>query len=242
MFGNIHSFWQNYHDWILSGISTTLLIGFIAIVLGSIIAIITNYVTFYSVKYNKSKVSSLTSKIVNAIVEFYLMFFRFTPAIVLAFFFYFVLMKDLPISNIGYYNKSFYVGAFVVSLIAGAYFSKTLRGGIISVSKDQYKAGRSLGLSHSRVYFNIILPQAFKNIVPQTSNEFINAIKATSVLSVISVQDVVSKIQDGNINSFDAAAGFTILLLIYFGISLSISIILKLLTIVFLDKRKYAKW
>jgi len=142
---------------------------------------------------------------------------------------------------LGFFNKSFIVGTIIISLNVGAYFSKAFEGGIKAVDQKQYRAGRSLGLSHPKVFFKIIVPQAFKNVLPQASNEFVNTIKATSVLSLIGVQDLIAKINDGTAASFDPAAGYFIAMVIYFMICLVATLMLKGIGYLVTRKGSYGK-
>jgi putative lysine transport system permease protein len=68
--------------------------------------------------------------------------------------------------------------------------AEIIRGGIESISKGQFEAAHTIGMSHSQTMTHIILPQAFRNILPATGNEFVINIKDTSVLSVISVTEL----------------------------------------------------
>lgn len=116
------------------------------------------------------------------LLDGYLSIFRYTPFIAQAFFFYYVFFIKMD---------KFMAGVIILSLNTAAYIAVIVEGGIKSVDNGQYLAGRSLGLSHKRTFFTIILPQAFRNMVPAMSNEFVNVIKATSVLSIIGVKDLL---------------------------------------------------
>jgi putative lysine transport system permease protein len=84
----------------------------------------------------------------------------------------------------------FTAGLLVVSINTGAYMAEIVRGGIESIDKGQTEAAHAIGMTHSQTMFNVILPQAIRNILPATSNEFIINIKDTSVLNVISVTEL----------------------------------------------------
>ena len=73
---------------------------------------------------------------------------------------------------------------------SGAYVAEIIRGGIMSIDKGQFEAGRSLGLSYIQTMIYIILPQAFKNVLPALGNEFIVLLKETSVSGYIALQDL----------------------------------------------------
>jgi His/Glu/Gln/Arg/opine family amino acid ABC transporter permease subunit len=91
---------------------------------------------------------------------------------------------------------NFRISAFTASLItlslnAGAYMSEIFRGGIQAVHPGQMEAARSLGLSQSRAMYRVILPQAFRICVPSLVNQFIITLKDTSIVSIISLQEIV---------------------------------------------------
>lgn len=78
----------------------------------------------------------------------------------------------------------------VVSLNTGAYMAETVRGGICSIDPGQAEGAKALGMSHVVTMMTVILPQAFRNILPQMGNNFITNIKDTSVLNIISVSEL----------------------------------------------------
>ena len=87
------------------------------------------------------------------------------------------------------------ISKILVAIVAfgvnsGAYVAEIIRGGIMSIDKGQFEAGRSLGLSYIQTMIYIILPQAFKNVLPALGNEFIVLLKETSVSGYIALQDL----------------------------------------------------
>jgi ABC-type amino acid transport system permease subunit len=78
-----------------------------------------------------------------------------------------------------------------LSLNAGAYMSEIFRGGIQAVNSGQMEAARSLGLSRGRAMYRVILPQAFRICAPSLANQFIITLKDTSIVSIISLQEIV---------------------------------------------------
>ena len=73
---------------------------------------------------------------------------------------------------------------------SGAYVSEIIRSGILSIDEGQYEAGRCLGLSHETTMRKIILPQAFRNVLPTLFSEFIQLIKETSVAGFVGIMDL----------------------------------------------------
>ena len=82
------------------------------------------------------------------------------------------------------------VSVLAFGINSGAYVAEIFRGGIMSIDNGQFEAGRSLGFSYPQTMFYIIMPQAFKNVLPALGNEFIVLLKETSVAGYIAVQDL----------------------------------------------------
>jgi len=129
------------------------------------------------------KVSNL--KILNKAVDIYTWLFRGTPLLLQLFFTYF----GLPI--IGITLSPFTAAALTFSLNYGAYFTEIFRSGIQSIDKGQYEAAKVLGLNYRQTMSKIILPQAFKRIIPPMCNEGITLIKDTALLAAIGLQDIL---------------------------------------------------
>ncbi len=129
------------------------------------------------------KVSSL--KILSKAVDIYTWLFRGTPLLLQLFFTYF----GLPI--IGIRLSPFAAAALTFSLNYGAYFTEIFRSGIQSIDKGQYEAAKVLGMSYRQTMSKIILPQAFKRIIPPMCNEGITLIKDTALLAAIGLQDIL---------------------------------------------------
>jgi len=83
------------------------------------------------------------------------------------------------------------VGAVALALNSAAYISEIIRAGIDAVDKGQMEAARSLGMNQSLAMLNVVIPQAFKNILPALGNEFVSVIKESSQVSVIGVAELM---------------------------------------------------
>jgi len=123
--------------------------------------------------------------------------------------------------------STFFAGIFIVSINTGAYMAEIVRGGILSIDKGQFEAAHSIGMTHSQTMLSIILPQAIRNILPATSNEFVINIKDTSVLSVIGVSELffLSKTVAGN--NYRYFEVFLITCITYFIMTFTITRILR---------------
>lgn len=82
-------------------------------------------------------------------------------------------------------------GIIALSLNSSAYVSEIIRAGIEAVDKGQMEAARSLGMNQKQAMFEVVIPQAFKNILPALGNEFISVIKESSMVSVIGVAELM---------------------------------------------------
>ena len=84
--------------------------------------------------------------------------------------------------------------AFVINY--ACYFSEIFRGGIESITKGQYEAGKVLGMTKSQIFFRVILVQVIKRIIPPMSNEIITLVKDTSLARVIMLAEILKNAQD----------------------------------------------
>ena len=112
-------------------------------------------------------------------------------------------------------------GIGILAFNAGAYLSEVFRGGIEAIDKGQMEAARSLGLSHGQAMRKVILPQAIKIMIPSMMNQFIIAVKDTSILTVIGVNELVQRgkiIVASNFRAFEVYGIIAIMYLILIGI------------------------
>ncbi|OBT09417.1 amino acid ABC transporter permease [Vibrio sp. UCD-FRSSP16_10] len=120
-----------------------------------------------------------------AIAKVYIDIVRGTPLIVQAFFLYFGMTGYL-----GFHMTAEVAGTIVISINAGAYMAEIFRGGIKAIDVGQMEAARSLGLPYTKAMIKVVLPQAFRNMIPAILNQFIISLKDTSILTVIGVNEL----------------------------------------------------
>lgn len=189
----------NAMPYLLEGLQVTLYIFIIAIILGFIVGLIVALMRLAPLK------------ILNWIAKFFVDAIRGTPFIVQLFFIYFGL------NSLGFFSMdNTTAGIITVAINAGAYFSEIIRAGIQSIDKGQTEAARSLGLNATQNMRFIILPQAFRRMLPTITNQAIISLKDTSLLSVIGIADLT---QEGRIQANATFEAFTIYLtlgIIYF--------------------------
>jgi len=165
---------------ILPALPMTFLIAIVPLLLGTIIGIAVAFVRMSQ------------WKIIKAILNFYVSFYRGTPVVLHIFLIYF----GMPIIAEEWFNISLNGWPIVIFVIialtlnAGAFLSEIIRSGILSVSVQQIEAAISLGMTTTQVYRRIILPQAFVVIIPNLTNIFIAFLHASSIAFLVSVQEI----------------------------------------------------
>ena len=177
----------------------------IGIILGLIVSIIRN-----DYEVNKKH------KILNFISKMYVEIIRGTPVILQLMIIYYVIFKSVNINII-------LVGIIAFGINSGAYVSEIIRSGIKSIDKGQMEAGLSLGLKYKQVMKLIVLPEAFKNILPSLGNEFITLLKETSVGAYIGIIELT---KSGDIiasRTYDYFFPLIIVALVYLILTLSLS-------------------
>jgi His/Glu/Gln/Arg/opine family amino acid ABC transporter permease subunit len=125
------------------------------------------------------------------IAKAYIWAIRGTSLLVQTFFVYFGVPQLIQSLGFDFRLTPFAAGVITLSMNAGAYIAEIFRGGIQAIDHRQMEAARSLGLSHYRAMFRIILPQAVRVSIPSLVNQFIISLKDTSIISIISLADIV---------------------------------------------------
>lgn len=162
--------------YILKGIGVTLKIVLVAGLLGFAFGII--LAIFKISKY----------KALHWFADIYTSIFRGTPLILQLMIIYY----GAP-QIIGFEISSYYAAVASFSLNSAAYISEIIRGGILAVDKGQKEAAQALGVSGNRMMWDIILPQALKNILPALMNEFITLTKESAIVTVIAANDIMRR-------------------------------------------------
>ncbi len=200
---------------LLKGLQVTIYIFVIAIILGFLIGLVMALFRLAPIK------------ILNWIAKVYVDAIRGTPFIVQLFFIYFG-VNSLHLISL----NSTTAGIITVAINAGAYFAEIIRAGIQSIDKGQTEAARSIGFTGAQTMRYVVLPQAFRRMLPTITNQSIISLKDTSLLSVIGIADLT---QQGQIQASATFEAFKIWLavgVIYF-------IIIYLLTLLanFVERR-----
>lgn len=190
--------------YLLQGLGNTLLITFFAIIisliLGSAIAI---------VRATHDRTGRM--RILNAICQVYLALLRGTPTMVQLLIIYYVVFASVDVSKV-------FVAVVAFAINSSAYLAEVVRGGIMSVDRGQMEAGRCLGLSYGQTMRLVILPQAYKNVLPAIGNELITLLKETSIAGYIGIVDLTKGSDIIRSITYDAILPLTTVALIYLAL------------------------
>lgn len=162
--------------YITRGLGTTLKITVMAVLLGIAIGFVVAIIRSTHDKTGKLKLPNLICRI-------YLTVIRGTPVVVQLLIIYFVVFASVDVDKL-------FVAVIAFGINSGAYVAEIVRGGIMSIDKGQMEAGRSLGFNYTQTMLHIIIPQAFKNVLPALGNELIVLLKETSVSGYIAMEDL----------------------------------------------------
>ena len=165
------------------------------------------------------------NKFLSTISRTYIEFVRGIPILILIFTMAFVVVVDAAeFFNINNGNVPMIIRAIIaLSVFYGAYIAEVFRAGIESVPVGQREGGASLGLSERQVMRHIVLPQAFRNMLPALGNDFISMMKDSSLLSVLAVQDLTYKGRLYSGSTFRFQETYLVLTVLYLCITLLLS-------------------
>ena len=195
--------------YITSGLGVTLKVTFFAVLIGILLGFL---VAIIRSTYDRTG----KMKILNAICKLYLTVIRGTPVVVQLLIIYFVVFASTTVSKV-------LAAVLAFGINSGAYVAEICRSGIMSIDIGQLEAGRSLGFSYAQTMWYVILPQAFKNVLPALGNEFIVLLKETSVAGYIALEDLTKGgdiIRSRTYNAFFplmAVAGIYLIMVLIFS-------------------------
>ncbi|MGY0354562.1 amino acid ABC transporter permease [Enterococcus avium] len=163
------------------------------------------------------------NRIIRSLAKAYVAFFRNIPLLIIVMFFYVVAPMYF------YSFDGFQAGTIGLTIYTSAFIAETVRSGIQTVPKGQMEAGLSSGFSYSETMRYIVLPQAFKIVVPPLGNQFINLIKNSSILAMVAGLDLMYQgdlIASTTFNTFDT---YIIVGLFYLVLTLPLSYLMNYL-------------
>ncbi len=214
------SFISNFIDdnrwrYITDGLKITLLVTVFAVLIGVVLGFL-----IAIVRTTHDKTGKL--KILNAICKVYLTVIRGTPVVVQLMIIYFIIFGSVNISKV-------VVAIVAFGINSGAYVAEIFRSGIMSIDNGQFEAGRSLGFNYAQTMMYIVMPQAFKNVLPTLCNEFISLLKETSVSGYIALQDLTKGGDIIRSRTYDAFMPLIAVALIYLAMVMIFTKLVSLL-------------
>jgi len=175
---------DNYGELFLKGTGQTMLVALTGTIFGFIIGLLVAIMRTIPIRPTDFWLKKVLLKGLSFLLGIYIEVFRGTPMIVQAMVIYYGSMLA------GFHMQVLFAAVFIVSINTGSYMAEIIRGGIISVDKGQKEAAHAIGMTHWQSMIYVVLPQAVRNIMPSIGNEFVVNIKDSSVLNVISVNEL----------------------------------------------------
>ena len=205
--------YEDRYKYFLEGLGNTLIIAFFACIIGIILGLLLSLVIDYNEKTGKL---ALLSKI----ASLYIGIIRGTPSLLQLMIIYYVIFKsvDIIIS---------FVGIISFGLNSAAYVSQIIKSGIISVPSGQEEASKMLGLNYAQTMRYIVMPQAFRNVMPALGNEFITLLKETSVAGYIGIIELTKASDIVASRTYDYFFPLFIVAIIYLILTLSLTKLLN---------------
>ena len=197
--------WKLY----LKGLGITMEVAFFAAIIGIIIGTV---LAFMKLSVKRNGKPSFLARIANAYIDI----IRGTPSVLQLLIMWFIILS--------FCRNKILVACLSFGINSGAYVAEIVRAGILAVDKGQTEAGRSLGLSQFQTMRYIVIPQAFKNVLPPLGNEFIGLLKETAILGYVALDDLTRVANQITSRTYEAFMPLIGAALIYF-------VIIKILTI-----------
>lgn len=208
---------QSYSVMLLRSLGYTMILTLLALVFAMIIGLV----------FALCNVSH--SKVLNAVGTVYVDAIRGVPLIVLAYFIYFGIPQAVKMMGIaGFKLPALQAGTIALSMNCGAYMAEIFRAGIQSIDKGQMEAARSLGLTYGTSMKCVVLPQAFRVMVPSVINQFIITLKDTSILAIIGYPELTNMGKTISGNTFKSLETWAIVGIMYMIVIVSLSKLAKI--------------
>lgn len=167
------------------GLKITLEVTLMAVVLGIVLGVAVAVIRSAHDQQRTGR-SSFLLGFLNVVCRIYVTVIRGTPTMVQLLIMWFVVMASVKTSNANMIRCA----VLTFGINSGAYVAEIVRSGLMSIDSGQMEAGRSLGLDYAKTMRFIVVPQAFKNILPALGNELITLLKETSIVTVIGLKDI----------------------------------------------------
>ncbi len=162
------------------------------------------------------------NRLINGAASLYVEVIRGIPLLVQLFYIYYALGRVIQMPPLP-------SAVLAMGICYGAYMGEIFRAGIQSIPKGQTEAARSLGMTHAQSMYHVILPQAFKTILPPVGNEFVALLKDSSLVSILAVADLLRRGREYASESFTYFETFTVVALVYLIITLFLSKLISIM-------------
>lgn len=214
---------DKYLNMFLEGTWLTLYIAVLGTLLGFVLGYVVGIIQDLKINKGDNFIKKILIKTLKIIASVYVEIFRDTPMIVQAMIIYY------GIRQMGVNMTPVVAGIIVTVLNTGAYMAETVRGGIGSIDQGQREGAWAMGMSPMKTMLYIVLPQAFKNIIPEMANTFLTNLKMTSVLNVIAVQELFMAAKTVGGNYYKYFESYLVIAVIYFVLCFVFNKLFKLI-------------
>ncbi|MCC5912651.1 MAG: amino acid ABC transporter permease [Clostridiaceae bacterium] len=205
------SFLTRYYTMYLTGARNTILLALFSVLLGVIFGI-----ALALMRLSKNP-------ILKGFAASYIEFVRGTPLLVQLYIIYYGLPQVT-----GMRFPDLFAGIIALTFNSAAYIAEIIRAGILSIDKGQMEAARSLGMPYNMAMKHIIIPQAFKNILPALGNEFIVVIKESAIVSIIGIYDIMRTANIVRGNTYRPFEPLIVAAIMYFIITFTLSNLMRM--------------
>ena len=223
-----------YSAMFLQGTYLTLYTAVIGTIVGFLLGYLIGVIQDMTINPGDNAIKKILVRILKWISSVYVEIFRDTPMIVQAMIIYYGLRQ----ANVE--MTPVFAGILVTVLNTGAYMAETVRAGIGSIDIGQREGAFAMGMSPMKTMFYVVLPQAFKNIIPEMANTFLTNLKMTSVLNVIAVQELFMAAKTAGGNYYKYFESYLVIAVIYFVLCFFFNKIFNLLEKKLNGKTDYA--
>ena len=212
---------NNNYMYFVQGIGITLLTTVLALLIGLALGIIVALVRSAH-DLQQAKHRNPVLGFFNVLANIYLTVIRGTPAMVQLLIMWFVIWASARSTT----QNMVMCAVLTFGINSGAYVAEIIRSGIMSIDAGQMEAGRSLGLSYATTMKCVIIPQAFKNVLPALGNELITLLKETSIVTVIGLKDLTKGAMIIQGKTYQAIVPFLAIAAIYLAMVMILTTVL----------------
>ena len=212
---------DNNYQYFERGIGVTLLVTAFALLIGLALGVLVGIIRSAHDQQPEKK-KGIVLRVLNGICKVYLTVIRGTPTLVQLLIMWFVIWASARSTD----ENMIRCAILSFGINSGAYVAEIIRSGIMSIDRGQMEAGRSLGLNYTATMRHVIIPQAFKNVLPALGNELITLLKETSVVTVIGLKDLTKGAMLIQSKTYQAFVPYIAIAVIYLALVLVLSWIL----------------